>query len=91
MPEYINLRNHQVYNYEWDHEGEAVVLLHGGLSKTSSWDYIMVPHLKMIFMSLHMIEQHMVSLVINLEVCILNFRHRKQLLIWKMLLKSQRI
>jgi len=27
MPEYINLRNHQVYNYEWDHEGEAVVLL----------------------------------------------------------------
>ena len=34
MPEYINLRNHQVYNYEWDHEGEAVVLLHGGLSKT---------------------------------------------------------
>ena len=43
MPEYINLRDHQVYNYEWDHEGEAVVLLHGGLSKTSSWDYLMVP------------------------------------------------
>ncbi len=36
MPEYINLRDHQVYNYEWDHDGEAVVLLHGGLSKTSS-------------------------------------------------------
>ena len=46
MPEYINLRNHQVYNYEWDHEGEAVVLLHGGLSKTSSWDYLMVPPLE---------------------------------------------
>ena len=45
MPEYINLRNHQVYNYEWDNDGEAVVLLHGGLSKTSSWDYIMVPPL----------------------------------------------
>ena len=46
MPEYINLRNHQVYNYEWDNEGEAVVLLHGGLSKTSSWDYLMVPPLE---------------------------------------------
>ena len=46
MPEYINLRNHQVYNYEWDHEGEAVVLLHGGLSKTSAWDYLMVPPLE---------------------------------------------
>ena len=46
MPEYINLRNHQIYNYEWDHDGEAVVLLHGGLSKTSSWDYLMVPPLE---------------------------------------------
>lgn len=46
MPEYINLRNHQVYNYEWDNDGEAVVLLHGGLSKTSSWDYLMVPPLE---------------------------------------------
>jgi len=46
MPEYINLRSHQVYNYEWDHEGEAVVLLHGGLSKTSAWDYLMVPPLE---------------------------------------------
>jgi len=46
MPEYINLRNHQLYNYEWDNDGEAVVLLHGGLSKTSSWDYLMVPPLE---------------------------------------------
>lgn len=46
MPEYINLRGHEIYNYEWDHEGEAVVLLHGGLSKTSSWDYLLVPALE---------------------------------------------
>ena len=46
MPEYVNLRGHQVYNYEWEHEGEAVVLLHGGLSKTSSWDYLVVPALE---------------------------------------------
>ena len=46
MPEYINLRDHQVYNYEWDNDGEAVVLLHGGLSKTSAWDYLMVPPLE---------------------------------------------
>ena len=46
MPEYLNLRGHNVYTYEWDNEGDAVVLLHGGLSKTSSWDYIMVPPLE---------------------------------------------
>ena len=46
MPEYINLRGHETYSYEWDNDGEAVVLLHGGLSKTSSWDYILVPALE---------------------------------------------
>ena len=46
MPQYINLRGHNVYSYEWESEGEAVVLLHGGLSKTASWDYIMVPPLE---------------------------------------------
>jgi len=46
MPEYIQLRGHETYCYEWDNDGEAVVLLHGGLSKTSSWDYIMVPPLE---------------------------------------------
>ena len=46
MPQYIQLRGHETYCYEWDNNGEAVVLLHGGLSKTSSWDYIMVPPLE---------------------------------------------
>lgn len=46
MPEYLDLRGHQTYSYEWDNDGEAVVLLHGGLSKTSSWDYILVPELE---------------------------------------------
>lgn len=46
MPEYVNLRGHDVYSYEWENDGEAVVLLHGGLSKTASWDYIMVPPLE---------------------------------------------
>lgn len=46
MPEYINLRGHNIYSYEWENEGEAIVLLHGGLSKTASWDYIMVPPLE---------------------------------------------
>ena len=46
MPEYVNLRGHETYSYEWDNDGEAVVLLHGGLSKTSSWDYILVPELE---------------------------------------------
>ena len=42
MPDYVNLRGHQIYSYEWEGDGEAVVLFHGGLSKTSSWDYLMV-------------------------------------------------
>ena len=46
MPDYVSLRGHQIYSYEWENDGEAVVLLHGGLSKTSSWDYIMVPPLE---------------------------------------------
>lgn len=46
MPAYVDLRGHQIYNYEWDREAEALVLLHGGLSKTSSWDYLMVPPLE---------------------------------------------
>ncbi len=46
MPDYVDLRGHQIYTYEWDRDGEAVVLLHGGLSKTSSWDYLMVPPLE---------------------------------------------
>jgi len=46
MPQYIQLRGHETYCYEWDNDGEAVVLLHGGLSKSSSWDYIMVPPLE---------------------------------------------
>ena len=46
MPDYLNLRGHNIYSYEWDNDGEAVLLLHGGLSKTSSWDYLMVPPLE---------------------------------------------
>ena len=46
MPQYINLRGHDVYGYEWENDGEAVLLLHGGLSKTSSWDYLVVPALE---------------------------------------------
>jgi len=46
MPDYVNVRGHNLYSYEWENDGEAVLLLHGGLSKTSSWDYIMVPNLE---------------------------------------------
>ena len=46
MPDYLNLRGHQIYSYEWDNNGEAVVLLHGGLSQTSHWDYVLAPDLE---------------------------------------------
>ena len=43
MPKYIELNKHQVFAYEWDNNGEAVVLLHGGLSQTSHWDSYILP------------------------------------------------
>ena len=46
MSEYLKVDGHDLYCYEWDNDGEAVVLLHGGLSKTSSWDYLVVPALE---------------------------------------------
>jgi len=46
MPEYVKVDGHDLYCYEWENDGEAVVLLHGGLSKTASWDYILVPALE---------------------------------------------
>ncbi len=43
MGGYIDLRGHQVFSYQWPHDGEAVVLLHGGLSQTSHWDLQILP------------------------------------------------
>jgi pimeloyl-ACP methyl ester carboxylesterase len=43
MASYIDLRGHQVFSYEWPHDGEAVVLLHGGLSQTSHWNEQILP------------------------------------------------
>jgi pimeloyl-ACP methyl ester carboxylesterase len=43
MAHYINLRGHNVYSYEWANNGEALVLLHGGLSQTSHFDSTVLP------------------------------------------------
>jgi len=43
MPEYREVGGHQLYCYEWDNNGEALVLLHGGLSQTSHWDQQVLP------------------------------------------------
>ena len=43
---YIDLRGHQTYSYEWPHAGEAVLLLHGGLSQTSHFDESVLPALE---------------------------------------------
>ena len=43
MSEYIELRGHRIRSYEWPHDGEAVLLLHGGLSQTSHWDTQILP------------------------------------------------
>lgn len=43
MGDYINLRGHEIWNLEWPNNGEAVVLLHGGLSATEDWDRYLLP------------------------------------------------
>lgn len=43
MAGYIDLRGHQIYSYEWANNGEALVLLHGGLSQTSHFDHTVLP------------------------------------------------
>jgi pimeloyl-ACP methyl ester carboxylesterase len=46
MPEYLKVDGHDLYCYEWDNEGEAVVLLHGGMSQTAHWAANIVPDLE---------------------------------------------
>lgn len=43
MPSYIDLRGHQVYSYQYPGDGDVVLLLHGGLSHTASFDYTILP------------------------------------------------
>lgn len=43
MGQYIDLRGHQIHSCEWPNNGEALVLLHGGLSQTSHFDYTVLP------------------------------------------------
>ena len=92
MPEYLNVRGHDLYCYEWDNEGESVVLLHGGLSKTSSWDYLLVPALEDDF-HVYAYDQNWTRLYRRSHqgVCTLNFKLKRQLHILRQLLKSQLI
>ena len=46
MPEYLKVDGHDLYCYEWDNDGEAVVLLHGGMSQTAHWAANIVPDLE---------------------------------------------
>ena len=43
MGSYINLRRHEIWNSEWANNGEALVLLHGGLSATEDFDKYLLP------------------------------------------------
>ena len=46
MSEYIKVDGHDLYCYEWENDGEAVVLLHGGMSQTAHWAASIVPSLE---------------------------------------------
>lgn len=43
---FINLRGHDVWSTEQRGKGEPIVLLHGGLSSTESWDRYVLPAVK---------------------------------------------
>jgi pimeloyl-ACP methyl ester carboxylesterase len=43
VAQYLEVDGHRLYCYEWANNGEAVVLLHGGLSQTSHWDSYILP------------------------------------------------
>lgn len=43
MGNYLSLRGHAIWNLEWANNGEAVVLLHGGMSATEDWDEYILP------------------------------------------------
>ncbi len=43
MGQYVDLRGHSISNLEWPNHGEALVLLHGGLSATEDWDRYVLP------------------------------------------------
>lgn len=43
---YLDLRGHQIFSYEWGNNGEAALLLHGGLSQTSHFDHTVLPALE---------------------------------------------
>jgi len=40
---YLDLRGHQTYSCEWANNGDALLLLHGGLSQTSHFDSTVLP------------------------------------------------
>jgi pimeloyl-ACP methyl ester carboxylesterase len=44
--EYKNVSGYPLWSYEWANNGEAVLLLHGGLSNTDSYADVMVPALE---------------------------------------------
>jgi pimeloyl-ACP methyl ester carboxylesterase len=46
IEKHLEVAGHTLYCYEWDNNGEAVVLLHGGLSQTSHWDAQLLPALE---------------------------------------------
>ena len=43
---YVNLRGHEIWNSEWSNNGEALLLLHGGLSATEDFDKYLLPALE---------------------------------------------
>ncbi len=40
---YITVGGHEIFSYEWPNNGEAAVILHGGLSQTSHFDESVLP------------------------------------------------
>jgi pimeloyl-ACP methyl ester carboxylesterase len=46
MQKYVNLRGHEVFTFQWSKRGEALVILHGGLSHSEKVKKYLLPAVK---------------------------------------------
>ena len=46
MQKYINVRGHEIFTFQWSKRGEALVILHGGLSHSEKVKKYLLPAVK---------------------------------------------
>jgi len=76
MQKYVNLRGHEVFTFQWSKRGEALVILHGGLSHSEKVKKYLLPAVKKNFKVLPTIEQAMATPQIKKAASTLIFKQK---------------